>query len=223
MNKKTVVVLSGGLDSTTLLYHLIDEGHEVKALSINYQQKHSKELSFAKSICEELKIEHRLVELQGLSAVLNNNALTNSEIDIPTGEYKDGTIQVTTVPNRNMIFLAVAIGWAADLKYNGVAFGAHAGEHTNYPDCKRPFAEAMNAVALVCDWNPIQVHAPFIDWNKGQIVKRGLELGVPFEKTWSCYNGKEAPCGECSTCVDRSTAFQLANICDPIFQKVNDG
>ena len=172
--RKTVVVLSGGLDSTTLLYHLIDEGHEVKALSINYQQKHSKELGFAKSICEHVGIEHRLVELQGLSAVLNNNALTNSEIDVPTGEYQDGTIQVTTVPNRNMIFLAVAIGWAADLKFNGVAFGAHAGEHTNYPDCKRPFAEAMNAAALVCDWNPIEVHAPFIDWNKGQIVKRGL-------------------------------------------------
>ena len=116
--RKTVVVLSGGLDSTTLLYHLIDEGHEVKALSINYQQKHSKELGFAKSICEHVGIEHRLVELQGLSAVLNNNALTNSEIDVPTGEYQEGTIQVTTVPNRNMIFLAVAIGWAADLKFN---------------------------------------------------------------------------------------------------------
>lgn len=214
--RKTVVVLSGGLDSTTLLYHLIDEGHEVKALSINYQQKHSKELGFAKSICEHVGIEHRLVELQGLSAVLNNNALTNSEIDVPTGEYQEGTIQVTTVPNRNMIFLAVAIGWAADLKFNGVAFGAHAGEHTNYPDCKRPFAEAMNAAALVCDWSPIEVHAPFIDWNKGQIVKRGLELGVPFEKTWSCYNGGENPCGECSTCVDRRLAFEQCNVLDSV-------
>lgn len=214
--RKTVVVLSGGLDSTTLLYHLIDEGHEVKALSINYQQKHSKELGFAKSICEHVGIEHRLVELQGLSAVLNNNALTNSEIDVPTGEYQEGTIQVTTVPNRNMIFLAVAIGWAADLKFNGVAFGAHAGEHTNYPDCKRPFAEAMNAAALVCDWSPIEVRAPFIDWNKGQIVKRGLELGVPFEKTWSCYNGGENPCGECSTCVDRRLAFEQCNVLDSV-------
>ena len=213
--RKTVVVLSGGLDSTTLLYHLIDEGHEVKALSINYQQKHSKELGFAKSICEHVGIEHRLVELQGLSAVLNNNALTNSEIDVPTGEYQEGTIQVTTVPNRNMIFLAVAIGWAADLKFNGVAFGAHAGEHTNYPDCKRPFAEAMNAAALVCDWSPIEVHAPFIDWNKGQIVERGLEIGVPFEMTWSCYNGREQPCGECSTCIDRAQAFEINNSLDP--------
>lgn len=215
LDKKTVVVLSGGLDSTTLLYHLIDEGHEVKALSINYQQKHSKELGFAKSICEHVGIEHRLVELQGLSAVLNNNALTNSEIDIPTGEYQEGTIQVTTVPNRNMIFLAVAIGWAAGMKFNGVAFGAHAGEHTNYPDCKRPFAEAMNAAGLVCDWNPIEVHAPFIDWNKGQIVERGLEIGVPFEMTWSCYNGREQPCGECSTCIDRAQAFEINNSLDP--------
>lgn len=210
--KKTVVVLSGGLDSTTLLYHLMDKGHEVKALSINYQQKHAKELGFAKSICELVSVEHRIVELQGLSAVLNNNALTNSDIDIPTGEYQDGTIQVTTVPNRNMIFLSVAIGWAAALKFNSVAFGAHAGEHTNYPDCKPPFADAMNAAAQVCDWNPIKVHSPFIDWNKGQIVKRGLELGVPFEKTWSCYNGGEIPCGECSTCVDRMQALKQNNL-----------
>ena len=212
---KTVVVLSGGLDSTTLLYHLIDGGHEVKALSINYQQRHSKELGFAEATCDQLKVEHRLVELQGLTSVLDGNALTNAEIDVPTGGYQDGTIQVTTVPNRNMIFLSVAIGWAATIGFNGVAFGAHGGEHTNYPDCKPPFVEALNAAALVCDWQPISVLAPFINWNKTQIVARGLELNVPFEITWSCYNGGETPCGECSTCVDRRTAFDFCGITEP--------
>ena len=204
---KTVVVLSGGLDSTTLLYHLLAEGHEVKALSVNYHQKHAKELGYAKNICELLDVEFRLVELQGLSSILSNNALTNEDIAIPTGAYKDGTIQVTRVANRNMIYLAAAIGWDADLKFDAVAFGAHAGEHTNYPDCKKSFADAMDNAAQVCDWNPIRVASPFIDWDKGQIVKRGLELGVPFEMTWSCYNGGEKPCGKCSTCVDRLEAL----------------
>ena len=103
--QQTVVVFSGGLDSTTLLYHLRAEGHEVKALTINYQQKHSKEIEHAKGICADLDVEHCVLELQGLAAVLGNNALMDNSIDIPGGEYADGTIQVTTVPNRNMIFL----------------------------------------------------------------------------------------------------------------------
>ena len=214
--QRTVVVFSGGLDSTTLLYHLRAEGHEVKALTIDYKQRHDKEIQYATAICQNLGIEHRVVELPGLVAILGNNALTNPDIALPTGEYQDGTIQVTTVPNRNMILLSVAIGWAARLEFNGVAFGAHAGEHTNYPDCKPPFADAMNIAAQKCDWNPISVHAPFIDWNKGQIVKRGLEIDVPFEKTWSCYEGGELHCGKCSTCLDRLAAFAANDAADPV-------
>ena len=216
---KTVVVLSGGLDSTTLLYHLRAEGHEVKALTINYSQRHAREIACAQKICAELGIEHRLVELPGLVSVLGNNALTNTNIDVPTGEYQNGTIQVTTVPNRNMIMLSVAIGWAASMDFNGVAFGAHTGEHTNYPDCKPPFADAMNVAAQVCDWNPIAVYSPFIDWSKGQIVARGIDLGVPFEKTWSCYEGGDEPCGKCSTCLDRKVAFELVSSDDPLLRQ----
>jgi 7-cyano-7-deazaguanine synthase len=114
-----------------------------------------------------------------------------------------------------MILLSVAIAWASALKFDSVAFGAHSGEHTNYPDCKPPFAKAMDAVARVCDWDPIEVLCPFVDWNKGDIVKRGIELNVPFEKTWSCYNGRQFHCGKCSTCMDRLQAFRQAGIQDP--------
>ena len=213
---KTVVVISGGLDSTTLLYDLMDKQHEVKAVSINYQQKHAKELRFAESICNNLGIEHRLIELPGLTQVLGNNALTNSDVEVPSGQYENGTIQITTVPNRNMIFLSVAIGWAATLKFNGVAFGAHAGVHTNYPDCKPVFADAMNAAAMVCDWDPICVYSPFIEFTKADIVRRGIELSVPFEKTWSCYRGGEFHCGSCSTCQDRIAAFEQCGARDPV-------
>ena len=213
---KTVVIHSGGLDSTTLLYHLRAEGHEVKALTIDYSQRHAKEIECAQWLCTEIGVEHRLVELPGLVSILGDNALTNANIEVPTGEYRDATIQVTTVPNRNMIMLSVAIGWAASMGFNGVAFGAHAGDQTTYPDCKPPFADAMDAAARVCDWHPVSVYSPFIDWHKGQIVARGLELGVPFDKTWSCYTGRERQCGQCCTCVDRIEAFRYTGTEDPL-------
>lgn len=216
IKNRTVVVFSGGLDSTTLLYHLLAEGHEVKALTINYKQRHSKEILCATAICNDLRIEHRILELPGLAGIFGTNALTSEVLKVPTGPYQEGTIEVTTVPNRNMILLSLAIGWALSLKYDGVAFGAHAGEHTNYPDCKPPFAAAMNAVAHVCDNQAITVHSPFILWNKGHIVQRGLELGVPFEKTWSCYEGREFHCGKCSTCLDRLAAFAANRTVDSV-------
>ena len=212
---RTVVVFSGGLDSTTLLYHLRDEGHEVKALTINYKQRHVKEIEAATAICEKLQIEHRIVDLQGLAGIIGENALMDDTIDVPDGDYSPETIATTTVPNRNMILLSVAIGWAIELKFNSVAYGAHAGEHTNYPDCKPSFASAVHQVAAVCDWTPLSVHAPFINWNKAQIVTRGIELHVPFEDTWSCYNGQVYHCGTCSTCTDRKLAFSSLGVTDP--------
>jgi 7-cyano-7-deazaguanine synthase len=212
---KTIIVFSGGLDSTTLLYHMRSLNADVAALTVNYNQRHSKEIEYAKNLCASLNVQHRVIDIPGLQGVLGVNALTSSQADVPEGEYRDDTIKVTTVPNRNMILLSVAIAWASALKFDSVAFGAHSGEHTNYPDCKPPFAKAMDAVARVCDWAPIEVLCPFVDWNKGDIVKRGIELNVPFEKTWSCYNGRQFHCGKCSTCMDRLQAFRQAGIQDP--------
>ncbi len=207
MKPRTVVILSGGLDSTTLLYHLLALGHEVSALSFNYGQRHSKELEAAKTIAKITNVRHRIVDISGLSEVFGQNALTDRTIDVPHGEYSPETTPVTTVPNRNMIMLAIATGWAIALKYDSVAFGAHSGEYTPYPDCQPQFAAAMNAATHVCDDRPIEVLAPFVRWSKSQIVKRGRELMVPFEKTWSCYEGSEVPCGKCSTCLDRQQAL----------------
>ena len=212
---KTIIVFSGGLDSTTLLYHIRAMGAEVKALTVNYNQRHSKEITYATRLCESIGVEHRVIDIPGLHGVLGGNALTSSQSAVPEGEYQDETIKLTTVPNRNMILLSVAIAWACDLKFDSVAFGAHAGEHTNYPDCKQPFAQAMDAAARVCDRDPIEVLAPFVNWHKGDIVKRGIELNVPFERTWSCYNGRDLHCGKCSTCMDRLQAFRQAGIPDP--------
>ena len=207
MKQKTVVILSGGLDSTTLLYHLLTLGHEVSALSFNYGQRHSKELDAAKTIADLTNVRHRIVDISGVSELFGQNALTDRTIDIPHGEYSAETTPLTTVPNRNMIMLAIATGWAIALKYDSVAFGAHSGEYTPYPDCQPQFAAALNAATHVCDNSPIEILAPFVRWSKAEIVKRGRELMVPFEQTWSCYEGGAKPCLKCSTCLDRAQAM----------------
>ena len=208
---KTVVVYSGGLDSTTLLYHLRAEGHEVKAFSVCYGQRHNRELEAAKEICQLLNLDHRIVDLGGISDILGTNALTDHATQVPHGSYSSQTMPVTTVPNRNMILLALATSWAITQRFNAVAFGAHSGEYTPYPDCQPAFAQAMNAATQVCDDHSIEVLAPFVRWTKADIVRRGMELGVPFEKTWSCYEGGDQPCGKCSTCLDRTNAFHWLN------------
>jgi 7-cyano-7-deazaguanine synthase len=205
--RKTVVVFSGRLDSTTLLYHLIALGHEVKAISFDYGQRHRKELDAALAIANLLSIEHQILDVSGLTAIFGANALTDHGTSVPHGEYSPETMQVTVVPNRNMIMIAIATGWAIASGYDSVAFGAHSGEYTPYPDCQPTFAAAINAATHVCDSNPIEVLAPFVRWSKGDIVARGKEIGVPFEMTWSCYEGGDEPCGKCSTCLDRQNAF----------------
>ncbi len=216
MREKAVVVFSGGIDSTTLLYDLRSLGYELKAISVDYGQRHgARELASSRRLCKELQIEQRVIDLGGLAALLGNNSLSNPAAGVPEGHYESSTMQLTTVPNRNMILIAIGIAWAVSLKFDAVAFGAHAGQYTPYPDCRPDFAEAMHRAAQVCDWNPMQVLAPFVTWDKGDIVKRGFELGVPFGLTWSCYNGREKHCGRCGTCIDRKEAFAKNNLADP--------
>jgi len=213
---QTVVILSGGLDSTTLLYELLDAGHEVKALSFNYGQRHDRELEAAKTLARLTGVEHRTVDISGLSALFGANALTDLSVAVPHGEYTPVTIAVTMVPNRNMIMLSIAAGWAVSLKFPSIAFGAHAGTYTPYPDCQPPFVAAMNCATQLCDFHPITVLAPFVDWHKADIVRRGQALGVPFELTWSCYQGANLHCGKCSTCLDRRAAFAECGLIDPV-------
>jgi len=211
---KTILIYSGGIDSTVLLYHLRREGHGVRCLGINYGQRHLRELEAAKAICGRAKVEYRMADLSALKPLLGGSALT-SDLEVPEGHYAEESMKQTVVPNRNMIMLSVAIGWAVSLKSDAVAYAAHAGDHPIYPDCRPEFVEAMNAAAGLCDWRKIRIIHPFINKTKAEIVRRGAELAVPFDMTWSCYKGGQIHCGKCGTCVERREAFELAGIADP--------
>jgi 7-cyano-7-deazaguanine synthase len=203
------------MDSTVLLYHLHSQGYDVKALSVDYGQRHRKELDSARTICRMLGITHEVADLRGITHLLKGSSLTDSEIDVPEGHYAEESMKVTVVPNRNMIMLSVAIGYAISLGANFVAYGAHAGDHVIYPDCRPEFASAVNTAAMLADWHQVELLRPFIRLTKAEIAKRGTELNVPFDQTWSCYKGGERHCGRCGTCVERAEAFYLAGVNDP--------
>jgi 7-cyano-7-deazaguanine synthase len=213
---KTIVILSGGIDSTTLLYELRRQGHEVRALTVDYRQRHRRELDAARAICVRAGIEQHVVDLSSLASLFGSNQLTAAEGAIAEGPYRTETIALTTVPNRNMILLSIGLAWAISLRFDAVAFGAHGGPHTNYPDCRPEFAAAMDRVAHVCDDRGLSVLAPFVHHDKAHIVAVGHQVGVPFELTWSCYAGGDKQCGRCGTCLDRREAFRKNGLADPV-------
>lgn len=217
---KTIIILSGGLDSTTLLYHYKNEGHSVHALTYNYGQRHNRELKAAQEICKLTQTTQESVDLTSLRPLFGSNALTDFSVALPAGEYSDETIGITKVPNRNMIMLSIAIGRAISLGFDAVAFGAHGGVNdVMYPDCSPDFVESIDATAKTCDDRKISVLAPFVNWDKSMIVRRGHELAVPFELTWSCYEGNAFPCRKCGTCMDRANSFKRAGLSDPLDDK----
>lgn len=213
--KKTILIYSGGVDSTTLLYFLLSQGHTVKALGINYGQRHLKELDAAGEICAGLDIGFRVADLSSLRAILAGSALTSEEITVPEGHYTSQSMKTTVVPNRNMLMLAVAIAWAISSQYDSVAYAAHAGDHVIYPDCRPEFVRALGEAARLCHYDPIEILTPFIYKTKADIVKIGHDLKAPFHLTWSCYGGQEIHCGRCGTCTERAEAFVLAQVPDP--------
>lgn len=215
MTTRTVVIYSGGLDSTTLLYHLRKAGHELAALAVNYGQRHGRELTRAESICGQINVRLTTLDLAGLTSVFGHNSLSDTNLAVPEGSYEPDSMKQTTVPNRNMILLSIATGWAIANDFQTVAFGAHSGEYTPYPDCRPEFAEAMDQATQLCDWQPVRILAPFVNWTKSDIVRRGAELDVPFSETWSCYVGGSTHCGRCGTCLDRRQAFEQAGVADP--------
>jgi 7-cyano-7-deazaguanine synthase len=210
-----VAIYSGGLDSTVLLYHLRSQGHMLRALGIDYGQRHRRELDAARAMAEPLGIEYRIVDLSSLRPLLAGSSQTSSDVAVPEGHYTEESMKRTVVPNRNMIMLSIAIGWAVSLRYDAVAYAAHGGDHTIYPDCRPAFVEAMNRVAGLCDWHAVRVISPFAEKTKTDLVRIGAELDVPFALTWSCYKGGERHCGRCGTCVERREAFTQAGVYDP--------
>lgn len=211
---KTVLVYSGGMDSTVLLYHLLADGAAVAALSIDYGQRHKKELDQARAITGALGVEHQIADLTSITGLLGGSSLTDQDIAVPHGHYAEDTMKATVVPNRNMILLSVATGWAVSQKADCVSYAAHTGDHAIYPDCREEFADALDKAMRLADWREIHLNRPFVGWTKADIVRRGAELEVPLEKTWSCYEGGDLHCGRCGTCIERREAFYLAGVPD---------
>ena len=209
---KTVLIISGGMDSTTLLYDLKHQGYEIRALSFNYGQRHKKELDYAAKSCSVLKVDHKIVDLSAITPLISNSALTGN-VDVPEGHYEDESMKVTVVPNRNSIMLAIAVGWAENLKYQSVSIANHAGDHAIYPDCRPEFITAFSLAEQLGTYNKIRINAPYADLTKGQIAGIGLDFGIDFEKdTWSCYKGEKKHCGKCGTCVERGLALEEARL-----------
>ena len=212
---KAVVLFSGGLDSTVLVHHLLQEKADLKLLSIDYGQRHHKEIISSTQIAESLGVPHFVLSLPSLGQLLGGSALTDQEISLPEGHYAEESMKATVVPNRNMILLSLAAGHAISLKYDTVAYATHAGDHTIYPDCRPEFADSMAHALTLADWSSINLLRPFVHWSKADLVRHGKKIGVPFEKTWSCYAGGDVHCGKCGTCVERKEAFELVGLSDP--------
>lgn len=197
-----------------LLAHLLAEGREVHCLSVDYGQRHRRELEAARAICAHYGVDHRLADLRALAPLFGSNALTGG-VKVPEGHYEEESMKATVVPNRNMLLISVATAWAVSLKAESVAYGAHGGDHAIYPDCRPEFAEALDRAVRLADWHEVRLERPFVKMDKAAIVRRGAELDVPFGLTWSCYVGGERHCGKCGTCVERKEAFRLAGVADP--------
>jgi len=224
--KKAVSLMSGGMDSTTLAYMLKSQGYDLHLLSFDYGQRHRKELFVAMQLAKELGADHDIVGLHvdleegflPLAALLKGSSLTDEAVPVPDGHYAEESMKQTVVPNRNAIMLSIAYGVAVAEGAKLVAFGAHSGDHAIYPDCRPEFVHALNhALILGNEWaDPVpRIEGPFLDRTKAQIATIGQGLGVPWEKTWTCYKGGEIHCGRCGTCVERREAFRLARVEDP--------
>jgi 7-cyano-7-deazaguanine synthase len=220
---KAIVVVSGGMDSVTLAYWVKQYIEtEVHGISFNYGQRHKKELDFAAALVTDgVLASHTTVDLSNIQSLVSKSSLTNVDVEVPDGLYNEETMKITVVPNRNMIMLAIAVGYAVTLDARaGVWTGVHGGDHFIYPDCRPPFIESVNEAAMhgnygFCEWNDRAVNAPFINIGKHDICRFGAELGVDFTKTWSCYKGGAVHCGRCGTCTERKEAFALAEVIDP--------
>lgn len=221
-DRRAVVILSGGMDSATLLWDIKRSHDAVLALSFDYGQRHRIELKYAESLAIQAGAEWHLIRLDDLVAHLKGSSQTDPAIAVPHGHYTDESMKQTVVPNRNMIMLSIAAGFAIGHDCGKIAFAAHAGDHAIYPDCREHFVDlARRAIHSATEWTPVKLWAPYLDMTKGQIAKLGHELGVPFEFTWSCYEGNAelGPCGRCGTCVERAEALAVAGIPDPMLAR----
>ena len=229
MGKKGVVLVSGGLDSTTIMAIMKHEGYDTYALSFDYGQRHKIELEAAQVIANHFGAKRHLILHLDLNAI-GGSALTQ-DIPIPQGrdltEISSSGIPVTYVPARNTIFLAYALAWAEVLATTDIFIGVNAIDFSGYPDCRPEFIESFETMANLAtkagvEGKGITIHAPLIHLTKGEIIKKGISLGVDYAMTRSCYNpGKDdLPCGECDSCILRKKGFEEAGIPDPALENL---
>ena len=213
--KTAIIIFSGGLDSTTLLYWLRNKKYKIYALSFDYGQRHLKEIQMAKAICQKLEILQEIIKLD-IQKLISNSALMDKNQELPKEHYTHENQKITVVANRNMVMLSLAVAYAENLGIKEVYYAAHKNDEAIYPDCRKRFVEQLSKASQLGTYNKVKIKAPFVKKYKWELVKLGNRLKVPFEKTWSCYNGKEKACGKCGTCVERLEAFDENNLIDPL-------
>ena len=211
--KDSVIIYSGGLDSTTLLYE--ERERVALAVTFDYGSNHAaREIACAKHHCALLGIEHLVIELGFMSRYFQSSLLSGAA-DVPDGNYDEANMKSTVVPFRNGIMLSIACGLAESRGLKRVLIANHGGDHAIYPDCRPTFVDAMNAAMQAGTYEGVQLAAPYTNISKADIIRRGARLGIDYGATYSCYRGGEHHCGTCGTCTERREAFLEAGIPDP--------
>ena len=210
--KDSVIIVSGGMDSITMLYEYKDR---IKlAISFDYGSNHNaREIPFAKLHCNRLGIRHIVLSLDFMRQYFKSSLLEGAE-SIPEGSYDEDNMKSTVVPFRNGIMLSIAIGIAESHHLKYVMMANHGGDHTIYPDCRPEFVHAMSDAAVAGTFVGVELWAPYTDLTKAEIARHGKSLGVDYAETWSCYKGLEHHCGNCGTCLERKNALREAGIED---------
>ena len=219
MSDKAVVLVSGGLDSSTVLALALQQGYRCYTLSFDYGQRHRSELEAAKRVSELMKVEeHKIVRLD--LGTIGGSALTDTTIDVP--EQETAGIPVTYVPARNTVFLSIALGWAEVLEADTIFLGVNAVDYSGYPDCRPEYISSFESMANLAtragvEGNKLSIQAPLIDMTKGEIISAGASLGVDYSQTVSCYQAsiEGLACGKCDSCRLRIEGFNQAGISDP--------
>ena len=210
--KDSIIIVSGGMDSVTLLYDFKDR--IALGISFDYGSNHNaKEIPFARWHCEQLGIEHITIDLAFMPQYFKSSLLEGADA-IPEGHYADENMKSTVVPFRNGIMLSIAAGIAESRGLKYVMMANHGGDHTIYPDCRPEFVEAMSEATKAGTFPGIEILAPYTDITKADIAMRGKALGIDYSKTWSCYKGGDVHCGKCGTCMERKEALRDAGIAD---------
>ncbi len=220
LDYKTLVVLSGGMDSATLAYQIKRENKQGMAVSFDYGQRHKLELDCARDIANELGWTHSVVRLEGLTELLPGCSLTDNDVDTPHGHYAEENMKTTVVPSRNAMMLSIAHGIAVANGCDEIATAVHAGDHHIYPDCRPEFTLPFIAALNKGGYSDVLLYTPYIKRSKTDIAAIGAVLGVPFHKTWTCYDPQRVEdayehCGLCGSCQERKEAFTDSSVEDP--------